>query len=102
MLQILQSFATNVDVPEQHLRDLRAYQPGEGNSSADQRRPGRVRSGTTRPEGAFVAVRYRDHWFWVGDDDLQTKRALTAIMFAFTLTGTASPERLPLITIPAQ
>ena len=34
--------------------------------------------------------------------DRQTKRALTAVMFFFTLSDTGSPEKLPLITIPAQ
>jgi len=102
MLQILQAFSTYVDVPEQHLRELRAFKSVDENASPDQYRTGRILSGTTRPEGAFAAVRYRDHWFWVPDNDLQTKRALTAIMFVFTLTGSASPERLPLVTIPAQ
>ncbi len=51
---------------------------------------------------AYAAVRYRDHWFWVNNDDWQSKRALTAIMFFFTLVETGSPEKLPVITIPAQ
>jgi hypothetical protein len=33
---------------------------------------------------------------------LLTKRALTAVMFFFTLADTGSPDKLPLITIPAQ
>ncbi len=32
----------------------------------------------------------------------QTKRAMTAIMFFFTLADTGGNEKLPLITIPAQ
>ena len=39
---------------------------------------------------------------WVDDRDWRTKRALTAVMFFFTLAETGSPEKLPLITIPAQ
>jgi hypothetical protein len=34
--------------------------------------------------------------------DRQTKRALTVVMFFFTMAETGSPEKLPLITIPAQ
>jgi hypothetical protein len=48
------------------------------------------------------AVRYRDYWFSVDDGDLKTKRAMTAVMFFFTLADTGGNERLPLITIPAQ
>jgi len=38
----------------------------------------------------------------VDNGDLRTKRALTVVMFLFTLADTGSPEKLPLITIPAQ
>jgi hypothetical protein len=48
-----------------------------------------------------LAVSYRDYWFWVDNGDLQTKRALTVVMFFFTLADTGSLEKLPLITIPA-
>jgi hypothetical protein len=47
-------------------------------------------------------VYYRNHWFWVDDTDWLTKRAMTAIMFFFTLADTGSKEKLPLVTIPAQ
>jgi hypothetical protein len=62
----------------------------------------RIHSGKNKPADAFAAVHYREHWFWIDDGDWQTKRALTAVMFFFTLAETGSPERLPLITIPAQ
>jgi hypothetical protein len=51
---------------------------------------------------SYVAVQYRGHWFWVDDNDWRTKRALTAVMFFFTLADTGAPEALPLVTIPAQ
>ena len=51
---------------------------------------------------AFAAVHYRNHWFWVDDRDWRTKRALTAVMFLFTMAETGADEKLPLITIPAQ
>jgi hypothetical protein len=47
-------------------------------------------------------VRYRDYWFWIENGDRETKRALVVVVFFFTLAETGSPERLPLITIPAQ
>jgi len=102
MLQILQAFASYVDVPERHLQGKLAA-PAFAQAAAGQARDvGRIRSGPARPEQAYVAVQYRGHWFWVEDSDFLTKRALTAVMFFFTLADTGSPERLPLITIPAQ
>jgi hypothetical protein len=92
-----------VDLPEAHINDHSAWPAfenvptGEGNQQY-----GRIHSGTKKPTAAYAAVRYRDHWFWVNNDDWQIKRALTAVMFFFTLADTGSPEKLPVITIPAQ
>jgi len=102
MLQIMAAFASTIDVPEAHLKEHSAVPALENSASAS--RPGQVRihCGKAKPASAFAAVCYRDHWFWIDDGDWQTKRALTAVMFFFTLAETGSPERLPLITIPAQ
>ena len=103
MLQIMQAFASHLDVPEAHLKDRSAW-PSLENPSAPESSQHNVRvySGKEKPANAFAAVRYRDHWFWVDNGDLRTKRALTVVMFFFTLADTGSPEKLPLITIPAQ
>ena len=103
MLQIMQAFASRLDVPEAHLKDHSAWPSLENAPTAESRQQNvRIHSGKEKPAGAFAAVRYRDYWFWVDNGDLQTKRALTVVMFFFTLADTGSPEKLPLITIPAQ
>ena len=61
-----------------------------------------IHGGKDKPAAAFAAVHYHDYWYWVDDGDWQTKRALTAVMFFFTLADTGSSEKLPLVTIPAQ
>jgi hypothetical protein len=103
MLQIMQAFASYLDVPEAHLKDSSAWPSPENAPAAEgSRQKVRIHSGKDKPAGAFAAVRYRDYWFWVDNSDRQTKRALTVVMFFFTLADTGSPEKLPLITIPAQ
>jgi hypothetical protein len=103
MLQIMQAFASHLDVPEAHLKDQSAWPSLENSSAAESRQDNvRVYSGKDKPANAFAAVRYRDYWFWVDNGDFKTKRALTVIMFFFTLADTGSPEKLPLVTIPAQ
>ena len=102
MLQILQAFASYVDVPEQHLQDrarragFRACLTGRSGTS------GGFAAADGSRSRAYAAVQYRGHWFWVDNSDWLTKRALTAVMFFFTLADTGTPRRLPLITIPAQ
>ena len=99
MLQIMSAFASYVQVPEAHLRDHSAAVFPE-----DVTTNGRIQvhSGKDRPSHAYTAVQYREHWYWIDDDDLRTKRALSAIVFFFTLAETGEPGALPLITIPAQ
>ena len=103
MLQIMQAFASRMDVPEAHLKDHSAWPSVETATAAEGPQKNlRIHSGKDKPANAFAAVRYRDYWFWVENGDLRTKRALTVVMFFFTLADTGSPEKLPLITIPAQ
>jgi len=102
MLQILGAFASYIDVPEAHLQDRSAVPSLEHAAPEAQRTTVRIYSGEKKPANAFASVQYRDHWFWVDQGDLQTKRALTAIVFFFTLSETGGAEKLPLVTIPAQ
>jgi hypothetical protein len=103
MLQIMQAFASHVDVPPAHLKERSAW-PSLENTATGENPEQRVRihSGEHKPGSTFAAVRYRDYWFWIDNGDLLTKRALTVVMFIFTLSETGSPQKLPLITIPAQ
>ena len=102
MLQILSAFASYVEVPEAHVSDHSALPSPASTSAEGTKARVRIRSGSERPASVFTAVRYRDYWFWIDTGDMQTKRALIALTFFFTLADTGSPERLPLIMIPAQ
>jgi len=99
----MQAFASRVDVPAAHLKDHSAW-PSLDNAPATEgrRQYVRIQSGKEKRANAFAAVRYRDWWFWVDNSDLQGKRSLTTVMFLFTLADTGSPEKLPMVTIPAQ
>ena len=102
MLQIMQAFASYVDVPEVHLKEKRAAPAFEDAAAGTRHQAVQIHSGKEKPADSFVAVRYRGHWFWIDDGDRQTKRVMTAIMFFFTRADTGEPGKLPLITIPAQ
>jgi len=101
MLQIMGAFASYIDVPEAHLQSHSAM-PAVEEGAPDGRQVVAIHSGKEPPESVFAAVRYREYWFWIDDGDWQTKRALTAVMFFFTLAGSGGSEQMPLITIPAQ
>jgi hypothetical protein len=103
MLQVMQSLANQVDVPPEHVTEGRAT-PGwnlDGTEQAHTRLL-RIHSGTADPDDAYVAVRYRDLWFWIDDRDLRSKRVFALMMLFFSLADTADREGQPIVTIPAQ
>jgi hypothetical protein len=98
MLQIMLAFASYVDVPESDTKEGRAI-PSLQSNNAD---PVKIKCSEGKPTDAFAAVYYHNHWFWVDDRDWRSKRALSTIMFLFTMIEGTGDERLPLLTIPAQ
>jgi hypothetical protein len=103
-LHIMTTMAAQVEVPAADLTEGRAT---PGLEAAVKGEPARQRllhihSSKEKPADAFVAVPYRDVWFWVDDRDIKSKRAFAFMMMLFTLSDTGEKEPMPLITIPAQ
>jgi hypothetical protein len=103
MLQIMQMMSSQVDMPADHLAEGRAT-PGWSLDGTPQEstRLLRVHSGGSAPGDAHVAVRLRDHWFWIDDRDLKSKRAFALMMLLFSLAETEDRGDLPVLTIPTQ
>ncbi|MGB7747132.1 MAG: hypothetical protein WBN75_07585 [Verrucomicrobiia bacterium] len=102
MVQIMGAFASYADVPVQDVKESRALPSSSSTNSAANINPVEIKCSPDKPADAFAAVHYRNHWFWIDDRDWRSKRALTAVMFLFTMAETGGSEQLPLITIPAQ
>lgn len=102
LLNIMNNMAALVEVPTDHVASGRATPGFNSISTNDAQRPVRILSSKQKPNAAYVAVPYRDHWFWIDDCDLKSKRAFAFIMLLFTLSESGEKDNLPLITIPAQ
>jgi hypothetical protein len=103
ILQMMATMASQVDVPADDVIEGRAPAGWESiTNNPNAVRLIQIRCSKGKPEGAFVAVDYRHHWFWIDDRDLKSKRAFSFMMMLFTLADTGEKEGLPLITIPAQ
>jgi hypothetical protein len=103
MMQIMVSMAETVDVPERHVEEGRTI-PTLVPPDSEESRVGRefkVWATADKPAHAFVAIKYRDHWFWIDDRDFYSKRAFTFLMILFSLTESGGKGGLPLVTIPA-
>ncbi|HOW55807.1 MAG TPA: hypothetical protein PLR60_14280 [Syntrophorhabdaceae bacterium] len=103
ILQIMLDLTAAVEVPEEHVVDkrvaptFRAKAP-DGSPIAPLVK---VHCSLRRPDDAFVAVPFRNHWFWIDDKDVSSKNIFSFLMFIFTLTETGGKEGVPIVTIPA-
>lgn len=103
LVQILMEVGGEVSVPASHIAEGRAT-PGLADpaAAAETIRHIRIHSSTERSAQAFLSVPYRDHWFWIDDRDLATKRNFALLMLLFSLADTGEKKGVPLVTIPAQ
>jgi hypothetical protein len=103
MLQIFSAYASFIDVPDSHVSQGRVVATEQDNLATAVGFPPliRVHSGTSQPDDAFVAVPYRDHWFWIDDRDIHSKNMFffLMILFSFTERG-VSGQAAPILTVP--
>jgi hypothetical protein len=102
MFKLMTAMSAQVEVPEEDLRSHRAAPGWESAAGGPLARMVEIKSSDTRSPNAFVSVYYRNHWFWIDDQDLKSKRVFSFMLLLFTLADTGEKESLPLITIPAQ
>jgi hypothetical protein len=102
MAEILIDLAVGVEVPAEHVAAGRTIPSVRVASDSNPReRPlVRIQSGRTPPSDPFSAVRYRDTWYWIDDDDFASKRIFTLLMIFFSLAETGVTPQTPALTIP--
>jgi hypothetical protein len=99
MLQIIVDLASYIKVPPQDVAEGRVYATLK-DESPDFPDLITIQSERQRPQDAYVAVRYRNLWFWIQDRDLESKRMFSFVMLLFSLTETGSREGAPVVTVP--
>lgn len=99
LLRILSNLSVQVDVPTDEI-DRGTVRDRSG----DGRFPGsrlRVHSGPDRPERAYVAIEHRGDWYWIEENDLDSKEIFLWVLMLSNLTDGASGRDTPVLTIPA-
>jgi hypothetical protein len=102
ILDILIDMASFIAVPEAHVQERRVAPTGTPEVGPGGPIPPllRILSGAEKPVDTFVAVPYRDHWYWIDDRDLPSKGLFSFLMFVFTLVETGDKAAPPIVTIP--
>ena len=102
ILNLMRTMAAQVEVPDNDLAQKRAFAGFEQAKDV----PGvvrliRIHSGKSVSPDGFVSVRYRGSWFWIDDNDLDSKEVFSLMMMLFTMVDTGPKENQPVVTIPA-
>lgn len=103
ILEILVDFASNIEVPPEHVQERRTAASMAPEKLGEEEIPPLVRilSSNTKPVDSFTAIPYRNHWYYIDDRDMRSKSLFTFLMFIFSLTETQGKEGAPIVTIPA-
>lgn len=103
ILEILIDLASRIDVPSAHVEEKRVNPTMHDETPRGTSVPPliSIHSSAQRPEDVFIAIPYRDYWFWIDDRDLQSKGLFSFLMFMFSLTETGGKDGAPVITVPA-
>ena len=103
LMQVLIDLASYIEVPEVDVSEGRVYALTRTPEELRMYPPLlRIHSGTSSSGQAYLAVRYRDHWFWIDDRDVHSKLAFNFLLLAFFLTETGSEQAAPIVTIPVR
>ncbi|HEV7508352.1 MAG TPA: hypothetical protein VGS07_25950 [Thermoanaerobaculia bacterium] len=62
----------------------------------------RIRSAAAQPASAAVKVRYRGSWFYIADDDLNSKTTFNLLTYLFALKAGSHQIKEPLLTLGIQ
>ncbi|MBL0897166.1 MAG: hypothetical protein IBJ17_00510 [Reyranella sp.] len=104
MGDILLDLAWGIDVPAEHVASGRTLPTVRVNSSTSPRdRPMvKIDSGTAPPANAFAAVEYGNTWYWIDDNDFNSKRSFTLMMIFTALAETGVVPQVPALTLPVR
>jgi hypothetical protein len=105
LLGILYFLSQGVQLPPDHLR------AGLGTRTEDDRGQAfdwskvtdkvmRIHSQKERPENAYVAVQHRGWWFYIADDDQNSKATFGLLNILFSLQSASGKGKSPLLTLP--
>ena len=59
-----------------------------------------IHSQEKRPDKAYVAVQYRDWWFYIANDDPSSKATFSLLNILFSLQSESGKGKSPLLTLP--
>jgi hypothetical protein len=98
ILEIINELAWRIYVPSHHVEEGRTGSTFE-TAEAGTAPLIRVHYSAEKPEDSYVTVRMRDHWFYIDDRDVNSKRTFAIVQIVLSLTDSGETARGPVVSI---
>lgn len=99
MLAMLTQLSYEMQVPEEDVK-LGRTPPTIGQIGIENRPEVIIRSGPDEPSHSYAKVLYKERWYWIDDEDFQSKEAFTMVQVLSALAATSHATGA-VVTIPA-
>jgi len=95
LFRAMDLLALGVDVPEKDLAAKKTF-----SSLAQKMGLLDIRCASSRPSKAFVAVKHGDFWFYIADDDTDSKEIFQLLLAVFAIQASDLSKNAPILTLP--
>jgi hypothetical protein len=94
-----------VQVPQEHIDRGMVRMPGNNHQEEEDwgevfRALIAVRWSQFSPKNAFIAVQYRNYWFYIDDCDIHSKKTFALLLQLYNLNANEAKNRGPILTLP--
>ena len=96
---LVEILSARIEVPEADVsKGIATNAPAPGRAG----RALHVAYSPDKPEHAYIAVEYRDGWFYIDDRDMRTKAYFNLLggLWSMTMANAASGVAAPVLTVP--
>lgn len=95
ILEMIANISWYIEVPPEHVaegRTLSTFKPDYGDLI-------RIFFAKNKPDDAYLAIQYRDYWFYIDDRDVQSKNTFAVMQMLVSMAKDGSGSVGPLISI---
>ena len=95
-MEIMQIASTTVKVPEEEINKGNVF--AIPSTASSQKLV--IQSSRNEPSNAAIRAKYRGYWYFITDNDLESRASFNLINAFFAVTAGTVPGATPVLTLP--
>ena len=105
VLSCMYYLSLGVDVPAEHEKQKIAIMTQINGDGRDDLAPIirkliTIKSSCSYPKNSYIAVKYKKHWYYIEDSDINSKRTFSLLLSLYNLQAGGVKQMMPILTIP--